>query len=272
MCYFHNGSHFWLLNFIDNIYRDIERYGENYIISFGKQCNVLKNSEILESMPKGRQCMHIFLFLWFPFSNWLYLKFDPTLNNVTYSLLVAGEPSFCRDETAPLSPSGFCDRCHRTGGTRSTAARQAVRLNGAGTPHLSEPKMKSGRVPSLPRNRSHSTWTWVSVFCTGQSAAAGPVWARLSEEMRRSSVSVCKQSRTHIHRSWKTPSLQRSQFTDRPPIQWPCRSQLPPGWWWGEFRLVTSAFPGSSRSCTRTFLLSPGQPRLNNHLSHEVIN
>lgn len=22
-------------------------------------------------------------------------------------------------------------------------------------------------------------------------------------------------------------------------IQWPCRSQLPPGWWWREFRLVT---------------------------------
>lgn len=140
--------------------------------------------------------------LWFPFSF-----------KLTFSLLVVAGPSFRRDGTALLSPFGCCNRCHHTGGTRLTNAQQAARPKEGGAPHLSEPRMDSGRVPGLPRNRSHSTWTWVSAFCTWWSAAAGVVWARLSEEMPRTSVSAWKQSRSHIQGSWTTPSLQRTLLT-----------------------------------------------------------
>lgn len=86
--------------------------------------------------------------LWFPFSF-----------KLTFSLLVVAGPSFRRDGTALLSPFGCCNRCHHTGGTRLTNAQQAARPKEEGAPHLSEPRMDSGRVPGLPRNRSHSTWT-----------------------------------------------------------------------------------------------------------------
>lgn len=75
--------------------------------------------------------------------------------------------------------------------------------------------MSTARVPSLPRNRSHSTWRWASASCSGPSAAAAPAWARLSAAMLRWSASVwehrpsCSQT--------PTPSLRRSQaLTHRP--------------------------------------------------------
>lgn len=68
------------------------------------------------------------------------------------ALLVAVEPSFCTDESALPSPSGFCSRCLRTAGTRWTAAPRVAAVE---TPP-SGPVMDSDRVTGLPRNQSRS--------------------------------------------------------------------------------------------------------------------
>lgn len=69
------------------------------------------------------------------------------------ALLVAAEPSFCADESAPPSLFGFCSRCLRTVGTRWTAAPPGDAVK---TPP-SEVVMDLERASGLPRNQSRST-------------------------------------------------------------------------------------------------------------------
>ena len=171
------------------------------------------------------------------------------------SLPVVGAPDFCRDQTAPLSPSGSCSRCPHTAGTRRTAALPEARLHAAGT-HLSEQGVKSQGTRSLPRNRSRSVWTWGSVSGAGWSAAAGLERARLS-------VSSCERCRCAQRR----PCLSWSRSTDRPPVRWLSITEAEcVSWMWRGLSSGDVSFPGSPPLPQLTFLQSPRQPRLNQEL------
>jgi len=186
---------------------------------------------------------------------------------VRYSLLVAGVPSFCQNETVPRCPSGSGNPRRRTGGTSWTAVPREGPPSAAGT-RPPEPGSKSGTIPGLPRNRSRSIWKRESAFCAGPSRA--PL---LVEGSGRPSASVCERRRSsHALRSQMTPCL-RWAVSLRPGPNTAAASWMLAAGWGGEFHLVTVVFPGSApRSCSAPFLPSPGQPRQNNHLPHVGIN